>query len=276
MDRFYVADRVNDHLTTLKSASGEFVFLLEGAHEALLIDTCLGVGNLRAQVEELTALPVTVVLTHGHLDHAMGAPEWEGSWMSPLDVDVYRGMCSVEDRRGYLAANAGDACAAQWEESFLPAEPDYAFRPLADGQTFDLGGVTVEAVAFPGHTPGCMAMLLVEDRILIAGDACNKFTFLFDETASSVADYRATVERVAARLEGRYGRVFMQHHDLEAVPDLLYEMLDVCDRVLAGTDDAIPRRVMGHDARIALSCDERVNRMDGGCANLVYNPQNLR
>ncbi len=276
MDRFYVADRVNDHLTTLKSASGEFVFLLEGAHEALLIDTCLGVGNLRAQVEELTALPVTVALTHGHLDHAMGAPEWEGSWMSPLDVDVYRGMCSVEDRRGYLAANAGDACAAQWEESFLPAEPDYAFRPLVDGQTFDLGGVTVEAVAFPGHTPGCMAMLLVEDRILITGDACNKFTFLFDETASSVADYRATVERVAARLEGRYDRVFMQHHDLEAVPDLLYDMLDVCDRVLAGTDDAIPRRVMGHDARIALSCDERVNRVDGGCANLVYNPQNLR
>ena len=276
MDRFYVADRVNDHLTTLKSASGEFVFLLEGAHEALLIDTCLGVGNLRAQVEELTALPVTVALTHGHLDHAMGAPEWEGSWMNPLDVDVYRGMCSVEDRRGYLAANAGDACAAQWEESFLPAEPDYAFRPLVDGQTFDLGGVTVEAVAFPGHTPGCTAMLLVEDRILITGDACNVATFLFDETASSVAEYCTTVERVAERLAGRHDRVFMQHHVMDAVPNLLQEMLDVCDRVLAGTDDAIPMRMMGRDARLAMEANKTMQRVDGGCANLFYNPEHLR
>lgn len=276
MDPFYSVSLVNDHLYALKSPSGEFVYLVTGAREALLIDTCLGVGNLRSQVEELTSLPVTVVLTHGHLDHAMGAPEWEGAWMSPLDTDIYRGMCAVAERRGYLAANAGEECAAQWEATFLPEAPDYAFRPLADGQAFDLGGVTVEAVWFPGHTPGCTAMLLVEDRILITGDACNVATFLFDETASSVAEYRATVERVAECLAGRYDRVFMQHHVMDAVPNLLQEMLDVCDRVLAGTDDAIPMRMMGRDARLAMEANKTMQRFDGGCANLLYNPEHLR
>lgn len=276
MDPFYHVSHVNDHLYALKSLSGEFVFLVLGSREALLIDTCLGVGNLRAQVEGLTSLPVTVVLTHGHLDHAMGAPEWEGAWMSTLDVDVYRGMCSVEDRRGYLVANVGPERATPWMDAFLPAAPDYAFRALSDGQIFDLGGVTVEAVAFPGHTPGCTALLLVEDRILITGDACNVSTFLFDEFTCSVADYRATVERVAQRLDGRYDRVFMQHHVLDAVPDLLQDMLDVCDRVLAGTDDAVPRQVMGHDARLALEADRTMRRVDGGCANLLYDPEHVR
>ena len=275
MDPFYSVSQVNDHLYALKSPSGEFVYLVTGAREALLIDTCLGVGNLRDQVEALTSLPVTVAITHGHVDHAMGAPEWEGAWMSPLDTDIYRSMCAVAERRGYLAANAGEECAAKWDATFLPEAPDYAFRPLADGQVFDLGGVTVEAVAFPGHTPGCTAMLLVEDRILITGDACNVSTFLFDENASSVEAYRATVARVAKRLDGRYDRVFMQHHVMDAVPNLLGDMLEVCDRVLAGTDDAVTRHVMGRDVKLAMDANGQMQLVDGGCANLLYNPEHL-
>lgn len=276
MEPFYSVHVVNDHLYAIKSASGEFVYLVLGANEALLIDTCLGVGNLRAQVEALTDLPVTVTITHGHIDHAMGAPEWESAWMNPLDKDVYRSMCSYDDRMGYLAANVGSERAAQWAGVFVPEAPDYVFKPLTDGQVFDLGGVTVEAVWFPGHTPGCTAMLLVEDRILITGDACNVATFLFDENSSSVAEYRATVKRMAQRLEGRYDRVFMQHHVMDAAPNLLEDMLDVCDRVLAGADDAVPMRPMGYDARLAIKATKTMQRLDGGCANLVYDPEHLR
>jgi len=275
VEPFYTVSEVNNHLYALKSASGEFVYLVLGSHDALLIDTCLGIGNLREQVEALTTLPVTVAITHGHIDHAMGAPEWNDAWMNLLDTDVYRSMCSYDDRMGYLAANVGSERAAQWADVFVPETPDYAFQPLADGQVFDLGGVTVEAVWFPGHTPGCTAMLLVEDRILITGDACNVATFLFDENASSVTDYRATVEQVAKRLDGRYDRVFMQHHVMDAVPNLLQEMLDVCDRVLTGTDDAIPRKMMGRDARLAMDANATMQRLDGGCANLLYNPEHL-
>lgn len=31
------------------------------------------------------------------------------------------------------------------------------------------------------HTPGLVTVLLVEERTVILGDACNFFTFLFDE-----------------------------------------------------------------------------------------------
>ena len=54
-----------------------YMYLLEGTREALLIDTGYGSFSLKKAVHELTALPVTVLLTHGHLDHIGGSAEFE-------------------------------------------------------------------------------------------------------------------------------------------------------------------------------------------------------
>jgi glyoxylase-like metal-dependent hydrolase (beta-lactamase superfamily II) len=43
----------------------------------LLVDTDLGVGRLADFVKSLTALPVVVVNTHGHPDHAGGNNEFK-------------------------------------------------------------------------------------------------------------------------------------------------------------------------------------------------------
>ena len=53
------------------------VFLFVGTERALLLDTGTGVGDIRGLVEDLTDKPVTELNSHGHPDHAMGAPEFE-------------------------------------------------------------------------------------------------------------------------------------------------------------------------------------------------------
>ena len=47
-------------------------YLLCGSESALLIDTGLGVSNIRAVVSRLTTLPVLAVTTHAHWDHIGG------------------------------------------------------------------------------------------------------------------------------------------------------------------------------------------------------------
>ena len=79
MADFYRAEKVNDRITAIISFTGEIMYLVNGSERSLLIDTCVGAGNLRDFVERLTETPLPVLLTHGHIDHAMGAPEFTGN-----------------------------------------------------------------------------------------------------------------------------------------------------------------------------------------------------
>jgi len=46
-----------------------FSYLLLGTKNAALIDTGMGVSNIRDEVEKLTSLPIVVINTHTHFDH---------------------------------------------------------------------------------------------------------------------------------------------------------------------------------------------------------------
>lgn len=67
MADFYRAEKVNDRITAIISFTGEIMYLVNGSERSLLIDTCVGAGNLRDFVERLTEKPLTVLLTHGHM-----------------------------------------------------------------------------------------------------------------------------------------------------------------------------------------------------------------
>ena len=47
-------------------------YLLCGTERAVLIDTGLGVANIKNVVDDLTDLPVSVITTHVHWDHIGG------------------------------------------------------------------------------------------------------------------------------------------------------------------------------------------------------------
>lgn len=259
-------------LTMIRSRSGELMYLAQGEKQALLMDTSVGIRGLRALVEGLTDKPVTVLISHGHPDHAMGVGEFETAYMSSLDIPQYQAMGGLEERKDYVEMSIGPEGERVPEEEYLPLIPDYPFEELSDGMSFDLGGMHVDVYAFPGHTKGCMVFLLREARILITGDACNNSTFLFDESCSTVEEYRGKVQEVMERLDGKYDSIFVMHQVREAHPRLLSQMLVVCDQVMRGEADDLPFVFMGRRALVAKDRNDKCERTDGGYANLVYNP----
>ena len=271
MTNYYQVEKVNQHVLAIKSLGGEFVYLILGKKRALLIDTCVGIGHLRQFVESLTDLPITVALSHGHVDHAMGAPEFEDVYLNPLDLPIYQKMCGVETRLDYLNVTLPCTLEESMKETLLEAKPNYEFKPLEDGQVLDLGDLHVAAYAFPGHTPGMMAFLIAEEKILILGDACNNSTFLFDEDACDVETYQNALKSIKERLNGKFKRVFISHHDMEVSVDILDNMLGVCDDIMTEKSDDLPFHFMGIQAYIAKACDERFCRKDGKDGNLIYN-----
>lgn len=272
--KFYDTEKINESVTVIKSLTGELLYLIEGRKQAVLIDACAGVGHLRELAERLTDKPITVLLTHGHVDHAPGAAEFDEVYMNRKDLDLYKRLCRMDERKGYLKAGMGSCFEELNEADFVPEEPEKKFHDLRDGDVFDLGGASIEAIAFPGHTKGCMVFLAREMRILILGDACNNATFLFDDEASTVEEYQASVRAVMKKTEGRYDHVYLSHHVMETGADILQEMTDVCENIKKGEADDLPFEFMGTRAYIAKKCNERFEHADGKSANLIYNKKN--
>ena len=268
---YYTSEKINDHITLIRSRAGELLYLIQGSQKAALIDTCVGIGHLKAYVSRLTDKPVTVLLTHGHVDHAMGAPEFEEVYMNLKDLPVYQKQCCLEERMGYIGACLGPAIdEVDPAADLVPSVPDYIFRPLDHGDSFDLGGIHIDACALYGHTPGCMVFLIREDRILILGDACCNSTFLFTEESLPLARYRENLKAARDYLTGRYDRVFLSHHDMETGCDIMDNVLEVIDEVMAGGGDNLPYDFMGYKAYIAKDCNECFQRRDGKCGNIIY------
>lgn len=262
-------------MTAIRTCTGEYLYLIEGTDRTILVDTSVGVGHLRQYVERLTAKPITVLLTHGHVDHAPGASEFEQAYLNYGDLSLYRRHCQPEERLSYLKFCLGERLAELTLDDYVPLRQMKQFTPLVDGDVFDLGQIHVRAIAFPGHTAGSMVLMVEEPRLLILGDACNNSTFLFDGDAATVEDYRTTVAGVQKHLQGRFDRVFISHHSPETDNNVMDNVLSVCDDILMERTDDIPYRFLGMDAYIAKAVGPHFARIDGKIGNVVYSKEKI-
>ena len=275
MVEYYKAEKLTERITVIKSLTGENLYLIIGDDKAVLIDTCIGIKGLKNVVESITDKPLTVLISHGHIDHAPGAPEFDNVYMNEKDIPLYQSMIDLEGRRGYAAIALGEEAFKLNEDEFVPETPDFKFINLMDGMSFNLGGVTVEAYEYPGHTKGCMVFLIPEERILICGDACNNSTFLFDEVCATVSEYEENTKKIAKRLEGKYDRIFLMHMIVDAPVSLFDEMIELCEDIKKGNVDNIPGDFMGNKYCMAKKCNQFRQRDDKKFANLLYNPNRI-
>ena len=279
---FFQVEPLMPGLTRIWDVAHTAMYLVEGEEKAVLIDTGVGVGDLKSVVAGLTDKPLTVLLTHGHVDHAMGAASFERVHISPLDEGVYMEHSHPMARRGYVSGAAMQGAdpalvAGVTDADYLEAQAFSKFLPLVPGDRFELGSVSVEVLEGAGHTPGSVTVLIPEWRVLLLGDACNQFTFLFDHWSSPVAQYREMLLRLKEKTDGRYDRVLVSHGMGDGCVDMIDNVIAVCDDILAGCADNMPfQNPMGTGMIAKIMDFQRFCRADGGEGNIVYNPDKLR
>lgn len=230
-------------------------YLIVGTDRAALIDTGTGVGDMCALVEEMTDRPVVVVQSHAHWDHIGGSWRFEEVWIHEAEVDAIRaGVGNVKMRRALADDQLTGPLPAGFDRDAFVILPAAHARTMADGATFDLGDVVLEAIHGPGHSPGGVSLLdrargyLFSTDVAYAGDL-----YVYDPGLLPV--YAASLRRLAA-LGPSLSAVFPAHDASPIDPAMLPRMVDGVDAIIAGRspdwrqDDAVRHIFDGFAVRI--------------------------
>lgn len=223
----------------LDDYSGASYYLVEGRDRALAIDTGMGRGPILPLLRTLTDKPIDLAVTHAHGDHMRHAGEFPRVYLSRREEELLQ--------RSPAAPAAERIC---W---------------LEDGACIDLGGgVTVEAAACFGHTPGSMVFADHFHRCLFCGDAFGSGIFVLMSVpgALPLSEYRANLEALDARLRlwedyawfgGHRAQAQGSFEDSPWLPaeekpatfnplrrQIVLDMIALCGRILAGEAQAEP------------------------------------
>lgn len=271
---FFKSEKITESIIRIFGPTGEIMYLIEGSNRAALIDTGTGVGNLSEYVKELTDKPIIVILTHGHVDHASGAPNFKEVYMNHADDEVYKEHISFEVRKGYVKAQYRDFDKIK-ESDYVQPKSSSVYKELREGDTFDLGGINLEIYNAAGHTPGQMAALFKEERILMTGDAANQATFLFDQFSHGITSYEKSMKDLLSKTNGKFDKILLSHGTGDAPKELLENIIQLCEDIKAGNADDVPFDFMGQRAYIAKKANEQFERVDGGVGNIIYSKEKI-
>jgi glyoxylase-like metal-dependent hydrolase (beta-lactamase superfamily II) len=158
-----------------------------GSTEAVVVDPGpLDEGHLAAVLDEVAARDAEValvVLTHGHLDHAEGAPRFAELTGAPVRA-VGRGH-----------------------------------DDLHDGEVVRTGGLELRVVATPGHTADSISFAVPADHALLTGDTVlGRGTTVVAHPDGELGAYLDSLERLDA-LTGRGGVTAILPGHGPTVPD---------------------------------------------------------
>ncbi|MBQ8597920.1 MAG: MBL fold metallo-hydrolase [Lachnospiraceae bacterium] len=217
-------------------------YLVCGCEKAVMIDG-LGIAEgLLACAKGLTDLPLSMVITHGHPDHAgRGMVEF-----LEAGLDVFMSYKDMEVVK-----------------SFLPELDLSEVKDICDGEVFELGGKTLKSIAMSGHTQGSLMVYLEEDKLLFSGDAIGSGGFWMQLPESSpLSIFREELKKLKQLFEACPDIKIYPGHSWQITPYIDNE--DYLDKhyvneLITLTDGLVDGSIKGNPKRIEMEGMEEID-----------------
>ena len=209
-------------------------YLIVGTKQALLFDTGMGIGNIKAVVARLTSRPIVVLNSHTHDDHVGG--NWQFPFVFGMDTTFTRAGAkgSREDAQAEIAK---DQICGALPKGFDRAK--YSTRPwkislvVRDGFKVNLGGRTVEIIATPGHTPDAISLLDRANGLLFTGDTFYPGEIWLYRPETNFPAYLASVMKLQ-KLVPEIKLVLGAHNVPVAQPNMLNQLATATQMLFEG------------------------------------------
>lgn len=195
---------------------GVRLFLLAGTEKALLIDSGMNLNNARDIAAGLTGLSLSLLNTHADRDHIGSNEQFDAFYMHPAEEPVYR-------RSGKSGT----------------------IIPVREGDSLNLGDRELRIIHLPGHTPGSIAVLDVQNKVLISGDPIQAHgrIFMFGDHRN-MEDYIASLEHLESFAD-QFDEIWPSHADIPVSPAVIRKLRDGAQAVLDGTIQGKPTEFFG-------------------------------
>ena len=199
-DRFYVIAEIHqpypvDEVTNPPHT--QQMGLIIGTKRAAIIDTGLGLADLRKYVEQFTDLPVIALSTHGHLDHVGANQLFDMAYVGTEDEQTMLSSNRAGRLRGYSGFMEGNTAMIEAATKTMVDDKPFKYGFVKDGDKIDLGGIEIEVIGFPGHTPGSVAYVERQHKVAFTGDSM-LFRVLLSNR-EKLAQWTASVKNFAAK-----------------------------------------------------------------------------
>ncbi|HEX2970190.1 MAG TPA: carboxylesterase family protein [Bacteroidales bacterium] len=238
------------------------MYLVEGSDSAMLIDNGLGSANISAFVKRVTSKPLIVVITHGHPDHAGGNYQFPAVYIHPADSAAASGYNTPAARkRSVESMQQGNKPAGNEIFTDIPFKTRQI--PISEGKIFDLGGRRIRVIETPGHTPGEICLLDIDNKLLFTGDNNNGLVWLFLGNCLPLSKYLLSLEKEALRMN-EFTTIFPGHGD-PMPADFINDQISCVKGILNKTIESKPYESFVKNSRISTY----------GRASVTFNPENL-
>jgi glyoxylase-like metal-dependent hydrolase (beta-lactamase superfamily II) len=166
---------------------------IKGKDKRVLIDAGMGPENM-APVKKMGI--DLLILTHCHIDHRLTRTEIP-------DVPVWcheKEVRFLQDRDHFFTAMGLKRSGLDLDGLFDFAQGMFGIGidyRLIDGECLDLGGITLETIHAPGHTPGHIAFFIPEHDLLFSGDIdLTPFGPFYGHDFADIDDFLSSIEKL--------------------------------------------------------------------------------
>lgn len=226
-----------DNKTWIFNEEGVRFFLLIGENKALLIDSGMTTKNAKEIAQKFTNLPINLLNTHADPDHISSNYEFESFYMSPAEATNY-----------YKSQNGKGTLIPVWDDTII-----------------DLGNRPLKIIEMPGHTPGSIVVLDINNKILFSGVPIQTGNIFMFGPQREIHAYRENLKRIN-NFSSEFSNIYPSHGDYPVKSDLINELIDASTKILNNEIEYSEKEIFGNTIR-----DYDVNCAHFYCDNIMDN-----
>jgi glyoxylase-like metal-dependent hydrolase (beta-lactamase superfamily II) len=209
-------------------------YLVVSNEHALLIDTGLGISNIKDVVERITKNHVKIVNTHSHYDHVGDNHRFK-------EISIHK-----NEARHLERGHNSDMLLKMVEPEMFKKLPPDGFRPeaytikpsranrqLKDGEVLSIGHRTLKVLHTPGHSPGSICLWEEDRGFLFSGDTLYDGPIYAHLPHSNFDDYLQSLSMLCSHVP-KINKVFPSHGPTPLEPMIILKIAQAFQQVSQG------------------------------------------